>query len=127
MSGMFLEFAYNLTQILVSEDAPYVSLISLVFNFLLNPSILTDRRIQKTLQGAALSRAKAVLKVASKKFNLQSLITEENLKRVGILSDRVGNICKFKKFKNGIVVPSSSFSNSENENSDFDEGTQTVA
>lgn len=74
-----------------------------------------------------MSRAKAVLKVAAERFNLQTLNTKENLKRVGILSDKVGSICKFKRFKNGIpVLTSSSSSENDGSESEQDEGISSM-
>lgn len=43
-----------------------------------------------------------------KHSNLKNLITKNNLKRVGALSDRVGTICKFRMFRNGKPVLSTS-------------------
>ena len=60
------------------------------------------------MYGKAKKRADKVLKHAEENFNLKTLITEANLKRVGALSDRVGTICKFRRFKAGKPVPTPS-------------------
>lgn len=70
-----------------------------------------------------MSRAQAVLAEAEKGFNLQTLVTEANLVRVGILDDKVGTICKFKRFKNGKAITSDSESeNDSNDESDTEKG-----
>ena len=69
----------------------------------------------RELIGASKTRANAVLEVAEKRFNLKTLVTEANLKKIGILSEKVGTICKFRKFRNGIPIESSSEDDSDNE------------
>lgn len=44
---------------------------------------------------------------------MKTLVTEENLKRVGILSNRVGTRCKFVKFRKGVPVFSESEADSD--------------
>lgn len=76
-----------------------------------------------------------VLEVAEKRFNHKTLVTEANLKKIGILSERVGTISKYylsrrkicpraivpfdygKKFRNCNLVESSS----EDDNEDINE------
>ena len=69
----------------------------------------------KQLHGASKRRAEAILEVAEEKFNLKTLVTENNLKRVGILSERVGSKCKFIKFRRGVPLLSDSEEDSEEE------------
>lgn len=66
-----------------------------------------ERPTIKHLKIALKKQADAILDSPPKKFNLKRLITEENLKKVGILSDRVGTICPFKTFKHGVAEDSS--------------------
>lgn len=51
-------------------------------------------------------RAKAILGLPSGSFDLKTLVTEDNLKKVGLLSSRVGSICPFYRFKNGKAIKS---------------------
>ena len=41
------------------------------------------------------------MQYAEKHFNLRDMITEENLKKIGALSPRVGSLCKFRDFHSG--------------------------
>lgn len=61
-------------------------------------------RPQSTLEGDALLRAQAVLDLPRDQKDLKFLITEENLKRAGFLLPRVGTLCPFVKFKNGVPI-----------------------
>lgn len=70
--------------------------------------MLTEKETQKELYGAAKARAAAIVRDAEERFNLKTPVIEANLKRVGILFERVGSICKYKKFRNGVLVDSSS-------------------
>lgn len=79
----------------------------------MTPSL--DKPLQKELHGASKARADVVLKIVGEKFNLKTLITEENLKRVGILSERVGSKCDMIKFSNGIPMTSSIAESDDNE------------
>lgn len=60
-----------------------------------------DKRELDELVGAPLARAQAILDLPPESFDLKNLITEANLKRVGLLSEKVGTACKFQKFRNG--------------------------
>lgn len=68
--------------------------------------MLSERHTVKHLCSALKKQADAILDNPPKKFNLKKLITEENLKKVGVLSERVGTICPFKVFKHGIAEDS---------------------
>ncbi|XP_074359941.1 uncharacterized protein LOC141700068 [Apium graveolens] len=67
------------------------------FRFNLEP----NKRTQKELTGKKKKTAEKVLQYAEKYFNLKDMITEENLKKIGALSPRVGSLCKFRDFHNG--------------------------
>lgn len=54
--------------------------------------------------GAPSIRAKAIIALPLGSFDLKTLVTEDNLKKVGLLSSRVGSICLFYKFKNGKAI-----------------------
>lgn len=60
-------------------------------------------------------RAEAILRITQEKFNLKTLITKENLIRVEILSGRVETICKFRRFKKGFPLRSSSEEDSDDD------------
>lgn len=62
--------------------------------------------MQPELEGAPLVRAKAILDLPPGGFDLKELITEDNLKKFGLLSPRVGSICPFLRFRNGKAVKS---------------------
>lgn len=64
--------------------------------------------------------AVAILKIAAEKINLKTLITEANLKRVGILSIEVGTKCKFTKFRSGIPVQSDSEGDNDDQGAEND-------
>ena len=62
--------------------------------------------MQPELEGAPLERAQTILNLPSGSFDLKRLVTEDNLKRVGFLSARVGSIIPFQKFKKGVPLKS---------------------
>lgn len=76
---------------------------------------------QKKLYGASKLRAEAVLRVAEEKINLKTLVTEENLKRVRILFDKVRTKCKLIKFRKGVPVPSDSENESDENHEEMEE------
>lgn len=55
-------------------------------------------RLRPNLKGAELKRTKAVLDLPPKCKDLKLLVTEENLKRVGIFSEKVGTLLPFYRF-----------------------------
>lgn len=119
-----LFYLYDVPRIIVrfnfnpSKDAPYLafSVIFIFFSsFLISFEFLRlDKPSQKKLYGASKIRADEVLKIAEEKFNLKTLITEANLKRVGILSERVGTRCEYTKFGNEVSLTASSVVGSDN-------------
>lgn len=60
------------------------------------------------------------MKVVEEKFNLKTLVIKENLKRVGILSNRVGTKCKFIKFRKGVPVLSESEESSDEDHNEIE-------
>lgn len=91
-----------------SKDAPYLTYFFPSFSQSNPNSFFSEKLHVKQLFGATKQRADAVLKIAAKRFNLKTLIIEENLKRVGILSDKVGTKCKYRKFRGGVPILSDS-------------------
>lgn len=69
-------------------------------------TVCEDKRIQENLVGEPLRRAQAILNLPQGNFDLTTLITKENLKRVDFLSERIGSIIPFQRFINGIPVKS---------------------
>lgn len=91
-----------------------IILISFSFPYLCKLHNL-DKPSQKKLYGASKIRADELLKIAEEKLIIKTLITEANLKRVGILSERVGTRCEFLKFRNDVLIVSSLVDSDDNE------------
>lgn len=80
----------------------------------------SNKRVQKELFRKAKERAYKVLRYAEEHFNLKTLTTETNLKRVEALSERLGTVCKFRKFKGGKLVPTTSNEERDEEADELD-------
>lgn len=65
-----------------------------------------------------------MLKIAEERFNLKTLVTDENLKRVGILSDKVETKFKFIKLWKGVPVPSDTEEDSNENNEEMESNSK---
>lgn len=78
------------------------------------------------MYGAPANRTRAFLDLPQIRFDLKDLITEQNLKTVGFLSEHVGTRVPYKRFRNGTVLKEKKdkhhVKDSDSENSSSSEG-----
>lgn len=88
-------------------DAPYRSLFFLRFTFLFIQILLFVNvvvRLQSRLEDVTLLRAKTILDLPKEQKDLKVWITEDNLKKASFLTSRVGTLCPFIKFWDGVPL-----------------------
>ncbi|KAK1403105.1 hypothetical protein POM88_002710 [Heracleum sosnowskyi] len=83
-----------------------------------------NNRNTKELFGEAKKRADKILALPPSRFHLKTLISEENLKRVGILKKEVGTIIPFQRFRKGVPIKGGKDSDSDEDEEEYEDKSE---